>query len=163
MADTYYNPHFEPFFANESRYAVLWGGAGSSKSYSAAQKIVERCTHSNEKHHFLVVRKFKTTLEGSVFNLIRHIVNEFGIDKHVTVNRTKMEFHFSNGNSIVTTGLDDVEKLKSIHGVTGIWLEEASELEESDLGQINLRLRGETDSYKQIIFTFNPISEDHWL
>jgi len=56
-----------------------------------------------------------------------------------------------------------VDKLKSIHGVTSVWLEEASELEQSDLGQINLRLRGKTDSYKQIIFTFNPITEDHWL
>ena len=158
-----YNPHFESFFKCTHRYAVLYGGAGSSKSYSAAQKIVERCTHSDEKHLFLVIRKFKTTIEGSVFNLIRHIISEFGIDKHVTINRTKHEFHFSNGNSIVTTGLDDVEKLKSIHGITSIWVEESSEIEESDLGQLNLRLRGETDSYKQIIFTFNPISENHWL
>jgi len=163
MADLHYNPHFAPFFEDKSRYSVLWGGAGSSKSYSAAQKIVIRCATPGERHKFLVVRKFKTTIEGSVFNLIRHIINELEIDKHVTVNNTKMSFSFANGNEIITTGLDDVEKLKSIHGVTGIWLEEASELEESDLGQINLRLRGESDSYKQIIFTFNPISQDHWL
>jgi len=163
MGEVMYNPHFLPFFECEMRYAVLWGSAGSAKSYSAAQKIVERCTHSNERHKFLVVRKFKTTIEGSVFTLIKHIISEFGIDSHVTINNTKMTFTFSNGNEIITTGLDDVEKLKSIHGVTGVWLEECTELEQADLGQLNLRLRGISDSYKQIILTFNPVSEDHWI
>ena len=163
MAEVGYNPHFEPFFKNEDRYAVLWGGAGSSKSYSAAQKIVERCTHNNEKHKFLVLRKFKTTIEGSVFTLLKEVINSFGIEQHVNVNNTKMDFRFWNGNEIVTSGLDDVDKLKSIHGVTSVWMEEADGFDRYDLGQVNLRLRGETDSYKQIILTFNPISESHWL
>ena len=38
-------------------------------------------------------------------------------------------------------GLDDVEKLKSIYDITGIWIEEASELEEGDFNQLDIRLR----------------------
>lgn len=163
MANILYNPHFEDFFKNEDRYAILYGGAGSGKSHAEAQKSVERCTHNNERHKILVVRKFRTTLEGSVFTLIKQIIYDFGLDKHVTVNNTKMSFAFANGNEIVTTGLDDPEKLKSIHGITSIWVEEATEIEDGDFQQLDLRLRGKTDSYKQIVLTFNPVSIDSWI
>ena len=158
-----FNPHFSEFFTNESRYCILFGGAGSGKSHAVAQKIVERCTRPNEKHKFLVVRKFRTTLEGSVFTLIRSIISDFGIYQHVSINNTKMSFTFSNGNEIIVTGLDDPEKIKSIHGITGIWCEEITELEEDDFQQLDLRLRGVTDSYMQICMSFNPISIDHWI
>lgn len=57
----------------------------------------------------------------------------------------------------------DVEKLKSIYNLTGIWIEEASELETEDFRQLDIRLRGKTNHYKQIIFSFNPITITHWL
>lgn len=60
-------------------------------------------------------------------------------------------------------GLDNVEKLKSIAGITSIWIEEASEITEADFKQLDLRLRGKGDHPKQITITFNPISEMHWL
>ena len=102
----YFNDHFVDFFSSENRYVILYGGAGSSKSYSAAQKIVERCMHNNERHKFLVVRKFRTTLEGSVFTLIKEIIDSFGLNQYVTINNTKMQFKFQNGNEIWCTGLD---------------------------------------------------------
>ena len=70
---------------------------------------------------------------------------------------------FANGSEILFAGLDDVEKLKSIYNITGIWIEEASELLEGDFNQLDIRLRGKTKYYKQIIITFNPISIMHWL
>lgn len=57
----------------------------------------------------------------------------------------------------------DVEKLKSIYNITSIWIEEANELEEQDLNQLDIRLRGETKHYKQILITFNPVDVNHWL
>ena len=71
-------------------------------------------------------------------------------------------------------GLDDVEKLKSIH-MTGTLIEEASEIFESvsknqdgisggsDFTQLDLRLRGNTPSYKQHILCLNPVSESSWV
>ncbi len=54
-------------------------------------------------------------------------------------------------------GLDDAEKLKSIYRVTGSG-SRGSELLESDYDQLNIRLRGETETYKQIITTtLNPV------
>lgn len=55
------------------------------------------------------------------------------------------------------------EKIKSITGITSLWLEEASEFEQTDFNQLDLRLRGHTTHYKQVILTFNPVSALHWL
>ena len=74
-----------------------------------------------------------------------------------------MEITCVNGNQILFAGLDDVEKLKSITGITSIWIEEASEISENDFNQLDLRLRGKTQHYKQITLTFNPISALSWL
>jgi hypothetical protein len=59
--------------------------------------------------------------------------------------------------------MDDAEKIKSIAGITSVWCEEATELDELDFNQLELRVRGITKSYKQFIITFNPISDTHWL
>ena len=48
---------------------------------------------------------------------------------------------FGNDSMIIFCGLDDVEKLKSIYNITGIWVEEPSELLESDFNQLDIRLR----------------------
>lgn len=71
--------------------------------------------------------------------------------------------HLPTGNEIILHGMDDQEKIKSIAGITSVWCEEATELEEVDFNQLELRVRGETSNYKQFIVTFNPISETHWL
>lgn len=160
--DIEYNPKFENFFSCVKRYAVLRGGAGSGKSHAVGQKIITRCFQ--EKHRVLIIRKIKNTLRESVFKLIKDHLSDYGItSQFVKINNTELSFKFANGSEIITTGLDDVEKLKSITGITMIWIEEATELEEYDLAQIDMRMRGITPFYKQIIISFNPISEDHWL
>jgi phage terminase large subunit len=50
-----------------------------------------------------------------------------------------------------------------VEGVTGMWLEEPTELTRDDFLQANLRLRGKRQVYKQIILSFNPISKLSWL
>ena len=68
-----------------------------------------------------------------------------------------------NKNKLLFFGLDDVEKLKSIVDITSTWIEEAAEITQDDFTQLDLRLRGKTQSYKQIILTFNPISAESWI
>jgi phage terminase large subunit len=69
-----------------------------------------------------------------------------------------------NGNTIIFRGLDDIERVKSIASITQIWIEEASEISEEAFNQLNIRLRNRRETYNnQIILTFNPISQKHWL
>jgi phage terminase large subunit len=152
-----------PILDDASRYLVLYGGAGSGKSVAAAQKLVLRMLEE-EGHKFLVIRKVANTLRNSVYALIRETISEWGLTEHFKINKGDMKITCNtNGNEIIFAGIDDPEKLKSIHGVTGMWIEEASELEQQDFQQLDLRLRGFTMNYKQIMITFNPISSLHWL
>lgn len=166
------NDAYWPLFTNPVRYLLYYGGAGSGKSVAAAQKVLFRvCTE--EKHRFLCIRKVARTLRTSVFPLLLDLIDQWWTDpktginhalKDWEVNRSEMKFVFKpNGNEIICMGLDDPEKIKSIHGVTSIWLEEPTELSEADLRELNRRLRGLTANYKQFLLSFNPISERHWL
>ena len=159
------NEAFFPLFADEHRYLVLMGGGGSGKSIFAGRKVLERVT-SESGHRYLVVRKVAKTLRESCFRQLVSQAYQYyrgALAEEHPINRSDMRMRFSNGSEIIFAGLDDVEKLKSIYGVTGIWIEEASELLESDFNQLDIRLRGESPYYKQIILSFNPVSITHWL
>lgn len=156
------NEHFRPLFFDQHRYLVLKGGGGSGKSVFAAQKIIDRVT-GEPGHRWLVIRKVARTLRQSCWtNLIERLEKDFP-DCEYKVNRTDMVISFPNGSEILFAGVDDVEKLKSIQSITGIWIEEASELERGDFNQLDIRLRTTFPFYLQMILTFNPVSVNHWL
>ncbi len=157
------NKAYKPFFENEDRYVVLYGGAGSAKSYSVIQKIIMRIL-SEENHRFLIVRKVARTLRVSVFQLFKDVISVLDLMGQFKINKSDMTItNLKNNSMLLFFGLDDVERLKSIAGITGIFIEEASEVAQGDFEQLNLRLRGETKYYKQIILAFNPISVTSWL
>ena len=156
------NDTYMPLFECESRYLVLKGGGGSGKSIFAGRKVLERCI-SEPGHRFLVCRKVARTLRESCFAQLRGQIAEHYPDCGAVVNRGDLRIAFPNGSEILFAGLDDVEKLKSIYDITGIWIEEASELLEADFNQLDIRLRTQCPYYLQIILTFNPISITHWL
>lgn len=156
------NDCYIPYLSNSKRYLHLWGGSGSGKSVFAAQKVIIRIK-TERTHRILCIRKVANTLRSSVFQLLKDTISDMGLSHEFTVNKSEMRFIHNSGNEILLAGLDDVEKLKSITGITSIWIEEATELLESDFDQLDLRLRGETENYKQIILSFNPIDEGHWL
>lgn len=157
------NEVFMPLFADTSRYLVLKGGAGSGKSYFAARKVIERCI-AESGHRWLVVRKTKESIRDSCYNLLLMTLDKHYAHEVWSKTQTPMTIRFNNGSEIIFCGLNDVEHLKSINAVTGIWAEEASEMVEDDFLQLDIRMRGEpAGGYFQIILSFNPISVVHWL
>ena len=157
------NKKFYKLYKNKDRYLILYGGAGSGKSVFAVQKILFRIL-IEQNHRIAVFRKVGRTLRHSVFELFQNIMSSWNLTGLAKINKSEMTISFPAFNSeILFLGIDNPEKLKSIAGITSIWIEEATELTEDDLKQINLRLRGKTKNYKQIIMTFNPISELHWI
>ena len=59
-------------------------------------------------------------------------------------------------------GLDDEHKLLSLNNISTVWVEEAFEVEQSKIEQLNLRMRGAADN-QQIIMSWNPISKSSYL
>ena len=156
------NKTFIPLYFDDHRHLVLKGGAGSGKSVFAARKVVERCS-SEAGHRFLCVRKVGKTLRESSFRLICATLENFYPIGTARIYQSDMKIKFANGSEIIFVGLDNVEKLKSIYEITDIWIEEASEITEKDFNQLDIRMRGASSYYRQIIITFNPVSITHWL
>lgn len=147
---------------SKARYRVLYGGAGSGKSHFVAQETLLNML-SDKRYSYLVVRKTGKSLRNSVFRLLCDLISEYDISSAFTINKTEMSIICKTGASLITSGLDDVEKLKSIANINRIWVEEASEITEKDFNQLDLRLRGLSELGYQLTLTFNPISELHWL
>lgn len=155
------NDAYLPALEDRSRWLILYGGSGSGKSVFAAQKIVLRA-QCEEGHKFLCLRKVGETIKESIFAEIKTVLSEYGIYHEYDINKTEKTFtHRASGHQIICKGLDEPEKIKSIKGITGMWIEEATEFTVEELDQLNLRIRGEHKNYIQFICSFNPISEDH--
>ena len=154
-------PKFYPLLTDYShRWECYMGGAGSGKSYSITQKIIIRCVR--EKIRFVVCRRYATTLRNSCFALFKEILNKWQLTQYVKIKETDMSITFPNGSQIIMLGLDEETKLLSLANISGVWIEEAYEVEKNKVEQLNLRMRGQA-SNQQIIMSWNPISKNHWL
>ena len=156
------NAAYKPATKTKARYRVLYGGAGSGKSHFVAQEVLLNMM-SDKEYSYLVVRKTGKSIRNSVFRLLTEMINDKGLSGYFKVNKTEMTIICVTGASLITSGLDDVEKLKSVANINRIWVEEASEITETDFNQLDLRLRGLSKIGYQLTLTFNPISETHWL
>jgi phage terminase large subunit len=166
------NDIYLPAFKFSGRFLVLYGGSGSGKSFGISQKIIYRLI-TEDNHNILCVRKFGNSLHKSCFALLKGTIQSWGLSNLFQINEAdgKEKIIFKpNGNQIIFSGLDDLEKLKSIYAVSSIWVEEASEVDEADFRELNRRMRGYegknkngTKKYMQFMISFNPISQLHWL
>lgn len=155
---------FFPLLDDQSRYLVLCGGRGSGKSEFAARKVLYRCLKEGS-HRFLIMRKIRRTLRESVIRLFEELLGSANIPWDYLSTERKIVFLGPKGkNELLFEGLDDPEKIKSIKGITGIWLEEATEFSRDDFLTIDLCLREPGPGYHQTMLTFNPDeSRAAWL
>lgn len=156
------NDAFLPLLFDNHHYLVLKGSGRSGKSIFVGRKVLERCV-TEPGIRWLVCRKVAKTLRESCFKQLIGQLAEYYPDIGWKANRSDLLISFANGSEIIFAGLDDVEKLKSIYNLHCIWIEEASELLESDFNQLDIRLDGSGNYKKQIVLSFNPISVTHWL
>ena len=155
------SPVFRPYLDISSRFLMLMGGAGSGKSHFAAQKIVLKnlCIPN---YHQTCFRKTRRTMRESTFRDLWRTICSMGLQSWFTRNWTELSIENKvNGNRIISAGLDDAEKIKSMSEIGGAWIEEATEITEADFNQINLRVRAPGPN--EIITTFNPVSARHWI
>lgn len=146
-----------------SRFVVVFGGSGSSKSYSVHQSELINIMTSTEGDT-LFLRKHGADLRESVFKLFTTLIDQYGLRPYFKSNfsnENRRITYIPTGRSIVMRGLDDTEKIKSIVGFKRIILEEASEFTFEDFLELTRRARGIEGI--QYILILNPISENHWI
>ena len=151
---------FDEFFVDNRDKEVLvsYGGAGSGKSFSTAQNIILRALEEGNKR-ILITRKTLPALRVSCLQLIKDLLNEYGIPYEL--NKSELEMKVGS-NQILFKSLDNPEKIKSSE-FNYIWAEEATELTHQDFLQLRLRLRRKNELKNQLIMTLNPIDQFHWI
>ncbi|MBN6206371.1 PBSX family phage terminase large subunit [Ralstonia pickettii] len=160
MIEKEVNPHFENFlFDWNEKFQFLVGGYGSSKSYHVALKIILKLLE--EKRTALVVREVYETIRESCFALFEEIIIDLDLDDRIKVTVSPMQIRFPNGSRIIFKGMDKPQKLKSIHNVSLIWLEECSEIKYEGFKELIGRLRHPSLKLHMILST-NPVDEGNW-
>lgn len=154
------NDHFFEF-VNDWEYKLyfLLGGYGSSKSYHIAIKLIKKLLE--EKRTALVVREVYDTIRDSCFSLLEEVAISFGLEGIVQFKTSPMQVRFPNGSKIIFKGMDKPAKLKSINGVSIIWVEECSEVKYAGYKELLGRLRHKQMS-NHIILSTNPVSKGNW-
>jgi phage terminase large subunit len=161
-----FNAAYIPHIGNQTPLQIYYGGSASGKSVFLAQRAVLDLMRSGR--NYLVCRQVGRTIRGSVSQEIQKIIGAWGLQQLFSINKTDGTITCANGHQIIFSGLDDVEKLKSItpaKGVlTDIWVEEATEIDQPSMKQLEKRLRGGSERVaKRIILSFNPIMQNHWI
>ena len=150
---------------------LLLGGYGSGKSYNVALKIILKLI--SEKRTALVVRNVKETIKESCFSLFKEVLENMDIlseniyDKkqqygQVIAIQSPMEIRFPNGSRIIFRGMDKIEKIKSINGVSIVWIEECSEIKKEAYIELLGRIR-EPNMSLHFILTSNPVGKWNWV
>ena len=156
-----FTPKFFPYLLDYSHRWEFWmGSAGSSKSYSITQKLIIRACSQQIK--ILVCRRYGTTIRNTVFATFKEILNKWKLTPYVKINESDFRIRFCNGSEIIFLGLDDEAKLLSLNNIGTVFVEEAYEVPQNMVEQLNLRMRGNVQN-QQIILAWNPISRSSWL
>lgn len=145
------------------------GSYGSGKSHAVVQKIIIKLFE--EKRKCCVFRDVYDTHKESTFDLIKQVLDDMGLlaDNGVRKHPTKvcfknspLEFKFPNGSRIIFKGMDSTEKLKSLNGVSIVWIEECSEVALDSYLEILGRIRTPNVSM-HFILTCNPVGKFNWV
>ncbi len=161
-----FNAIYLPHLKNHSRIQIFYGGSASGKSVFLAQRTVYDVLRG--ERNYLVCRAIAKDNRRSTFVEIQRAIGAWGVSKLFTINKTDMTITCANGRQILFSGLDDLQKLKSITPVQGaitdIWIEEATQTEQNDIRELIRRQRGGDETIpKRLTLSFNPIYQTHWI
>lgn len=145
------------------------GSYGSGKSHAIAQKIILKLFE--EKRKAAVFRDVYDTHKESTFDLLKEVLDNMGLlaEEGVRKHKTKvcwkvspLGFSFPNGSRIIFKGMDDTEKIKSLNGVSIVWIEECSEITEAKYLELLGRIRTPNVSM-HFILSCNPVGKFNWV
>ena len=161
---------YKSFWQSQHRYLIVKGGRGSKKSTTAALKIIYTMM-KQPLTNALVIRRVFNTLRDSCFQQLKWGVERLQVSHLWKFTLSPLEaVYLPTGQRILFRGLDDPMSITSITVDKGyinlVWFEEFYQVEkEDDFNKIDMSIRGEMEPgyYKQIIMTFNPWSEKHWI
>jgi phage terminase large subunit len=136
------------------RYKVIYGGRGSSKSWSIARALL--ILGASKKLRILCTREVQRSIKDSVHRLLKDQVSALGYDGFYEVLDTIIRG--KNGTEFIFAGLstETESSLKSIEGIDIVWIEEAQTVSKNSWDILIPTIRKEGS---EIWISFNPILE----
>ena len=161
---------YATYWSYKGRYKVVKGGRGSKKSTTTALWII----YNMMKYplaNTLVIRRVFNTHKDSTYTQLKWASNVLKVSHLWKFSKSPLEAtYLPTGQKILFRGLDDPMSITSItveHGhLCWCWFEEAFQImNEDDFNKVDMSIRGELPKgyFKQIMISFNPWSEKHWL
>ena len=161
---------YATYWNYKGRYKVVKGGRGSKKSTTTALWII----YNMMKYplaNTLVIRRVFNTHKDSTYTQLKWASNVLKVSHLWKFSKSPLEAtYLPTGQKILFRGLDDPMSITSItveHGhLCWCWFEEAFQvMNEDDFNKVDMSIRGELPKgyFKQIMISFNPWSEKHWL
>ncbi len=150
---------------SDSRYFIITGGRGSSKSFSITTFL---SLLTRESGHIILFTRY--TLVSASISIIPEFIekiellgmaNDFAVTKDEIVN-------INTGSKIIFKGIKtssgtQTANLKSLQGVTTWVLDEAEELTDEDtFDKIDLSIRHKTKQ-NRVILILNPATKEHFI
>jgi len=143
----------EPLF-KPARYKVLFGGRGSGKSFAVADYLLIK--GAMQRCRVLCGREFQVSLADSVHHLLAERIDAIGLNEFYTVQRETIRGR--NDTQFIFKGVrTNIQSIKSMSGITDLWLEEAQSVSKSSWDVLIPTIR---EPGSEIIATFNPYSLD---
>lgn len=162
--------HYGEFWRFKGRYKAVKGSRASKKSSTQSLKVITEIIE-NPNINWLVVRKVERTLRDSCYAQLKWAIHRLKVDNFFKCSTSPLEITYKpTGQKILFRGLDDPLKVTSITVEVGslcrLWIEEAYEItSEEAFDRLDESIRGQLPKgmYHQVVLTFNPWSDRHWL
>lgn len=162
--------HYGEFWRFKGRYKAVKGSRASKKSSTQSLKVITEIIE-NPNVNWLVVRKVERTLRDSCYAQLKWAIHRLKVDNFFKCSTSPLEITYKpTGQKILFRGLDDPLKVTSITVEVGslcrLWIEEAYEITSEDaFNRLDESIRGQLPKgmYHQVVLTFNPWSDRHWL
>ena len=156
---------FKPLYQDDSRYFVLTGGRGASKSFHVADFLLKLSYESG--HNILFTRYTMISAGISVIPEFTDKIDRYDLEGVFAVNQSEIVNKASGSNlifkGIKTSSGNQTASLKSLQGITTWVLDEAEELVDEDIfDKIDESVRV-NNVQNRIIIILNPSTKEHWI
>jgi len=159
------NDKYKRLFKNKTRFFIITGGRGSSKSFGITTFTLFLSFEIG--HKILFTRQTMTSAALSIIPEFQEKIDICNYSRYFEVNRADIK-NLRTSSEIIFRGLkassgDQTANLKSLQGVTTWVMDEAEELtDENTFDKINLSIR-QKGIQNRVILILNPNTKEHWI